>query len=52
MRNRLTRAFVAALVLGAISPPVHAESMNAKEMKGAALSHKWRGGSGVVTRGP
>lgn len=52
MRNRLPRAFVAALVLGAISPPVHAESMNAKEMKGAALSHKWRGGSGVVTRGP
>ncbi len=43
---------LAAATAIAAASPVTAQSLNGNEVKGTALSGKWRGQSGLVTRGP
>lgn len=43
---------LAAATAIATASPVTAQSLNGNEVKGTALSGKWRGQSGLVTRGP
>jgi len=43
---------LAAATAIAAASPVTAQNLNGNEVKGTALSGKWRGQSGLVTRGP